>query len=118
MGLTQRAVEGAKPRAERYWIWDDQLRGFGCRITPAGRRTYYVKYRTLTGTQRRMKLGDHGVLSLREAGDQAKEILGAVRRGSDPALERTEGRRAPTIAELGDRFLREHSRVHKKPWTR
>ncbi|MEE9386801.1 MAG: site-specific integrase [Nannocystaceae bacterium] len=115
MALTQRVVEGARPRADRYWLWDDQVKGFGCRISPAGRRTYYVKYRTLTGTQRRMKLGDHGILSLRQARDQAKETLAAVRRGEDPAHARQEGRTAPTVAELGDRFLREHARVHKKP---
>jgi integrase len=115
MALTQRVVEGARPSADRYWLWDDQVRGFGCRITSTGRRTYYVKYRTLTGTQRRMKLGDHGILCLRQARDQAKAILAAVRRGEDPAQARQEGRAAPTVAELGKRFLREHARVHKKP---
>lgn len=115
MRLTQRAVEGAQPKAQRYWLWDDELRGFGCRITAVGRRTYYVKYRTLTGTQRRMKLGDHGVLTLREARDRARELLVAVRRGEDPAQTRRDGRNAPTVADLADRFLREHARVHKKP---
>lgn len=78
------------------------MRGFGCRITPAGRRTYYVKYRTLTGTQRRMKLGDDGILSLRQARDQAK-VLAAIRRGEAPAQARQVGRTAPTVAELGKR---------------
>lgn len=115
MGLTQRVVEGARPKADRYWLWDDQVKGFGCRIAPAGRRTYYVKYRTLTSTQRLMKLGDHGILSLRQARDHAKEMLAAVRRGEDPAQARQEGRAAPVMADLGERFLREYARVHKKP---
>ncbi len=93
------------PTTKRYWLWDEQFRGFGCRISPSGRRTYYVAYRTATGTQRRVKLGDHGVLSLREARDLAGDVLGAVRRGSDPARQRKEGRLAPIVARQGLRRL-------------
>lgn len=115
MKLTKRVVDAASAKPKRYWLWDDQVRGFGCRVTPSGRRSYYVKYRTLSGTQRRLKLGDHGVLPLKRAREQATALLAAARRGEDPAHERKQGRVAPTVAELGARFLQEHARPHKKP---
>lgn len=115
MKLTKRVVEAAPAEEKRYWLWDDQLRGFGCRVSHSGRKTYYVKYRTLSGTQRRLKLGDHGVVPLKRARDQAVEVLAAARRGEDPAQDRATGRRSPTVADLSERFLQEHARPHKKP---
>ena len=44
--LTTRAVADARPQARRYILWDDALIGFGVRVSPAGRRSFIVQYRT------------------------------------------------------------------------
>jgi hypothetical protein len=41
--LTKRAVEGAEVRSADYFIWCDELPGFGVRIYPSGKRGYLVQ---------------------------------------------------------------------------
>jgi hypothetical protein len=43
--LTKRVVEAAEVRPSDYFIWCDELPGFGVRIYPSGKRGYLVQYR-------------------------------------------------------------------------
>lgn len=36
--LTKRLVEGAEVRDADYFVWDEDLPGFGVRVMPSGRR--------------------------------------------------------------------------------
>jgi hypothetical protein len=42
--LTKRLVEAAKPGEKDIFLWDSELRGFGCKITPKGKRTYCLPH--------------------------------------------------------------------------
>ncbi len=48
---------------------------------------------------------------------RAKGILGQVAHGKDPAAEKAGERITPTVAELADRFLKEHVEPKRKPKT-
>lgn len=37
--LTKGVVEALPPRTDRYVVWDSELKGFGVRVTPQGRKT-------------------------------------------------------------------------------
>lgn len=99
--ITKRFVDGLKPdpTQEKQWM-DDSLSGFGVRMTPTGAASYFVRYRTQDGAARRMVLGKVGTLTPDEARKIAAEKLGAVAKGGDPSAERTEARKAMTVAEL------------------
>lgn len=114
--LTKRAVEGLAVEAKEYLVWDRDMRGFGLRVYPSGKKTYLVQYRAGRRT-RRITIGQHGVLTAEEARTRAKQLLGDVARGSDPSAERQAKRRAPTVAGLCDRFLEEYVDQHCKPTT-
>lgn len=105
--LTKRAVDSLEPGSRDLIVFDDQVKGFGVRVLPSGQKTYLAQYRS-GGRTRRVKIGRHGVLTADEARAKAKELLGAVAKGDNPAQEISEHRRAPTIAALCDRFYREH----------
>ena len=47
--LTKRVVEGIAPGDRDIIVWDTELRGFGCKVTPKGRRSYLLYYRTADG---------------------------------------------------------------------
>lgn len=114
--LRNKTLEAARPSEKPYWLWDDRVRGFGCRVHPTGMKAFYLSYRTQTGgTRRRVKLGEFGQLTLAEGRDAARDVLAAVRRGADPAEERRAGRASPTVRDLGERYMREHAMPHKKP---
>ncbi|MBK7832776.1 MAG: site-specific integrase [Gemmatimonadetes bacterium] len=107
--LTKRTVEGLRASQSDSFLWDEGLAGFGVKVTPTGRRVYIVQYR-LPGVGRRLParrftLGEHGVLTVEEARRYARRVLNAVAEGRDPASERAEANRAPTVAAIAPLFL-------------
>ena len=43
------------------------------------------------------------------------EVFLKVHRGDDPAADRQAANKAPTVAELADRHIRDHARIKNKP---
>ena len=114
--LTKRTVERLKPGGSEYFVWDEDLAGFGVRVFPSGRKSYLVQYRA-GGRSRRRAIGQHGALTADDARREARKLLGDVAKGGNPAEERQRALRAPTIASLCERFLDEYVAQHCKPTT-
>jgi integrase len=115
--LTKRIVESAIPQEKDLILWDSELSGFCCKITPTGKRIYMLYYRSADRRQRKPKIGDHGVLSCEEARSIAQRWLYEASQGRDPSTEKQELRRSPAINDLKDRYMKEHA-PHKKPSSR
>ncbi len=43
--LTKRTVESLPIEAKDYFVWDDEVAGFGVRVMPSGAKTYQAQYR-------------------------------------------------------------------------
>lgn len=110
--LIKRVVDAAAVRDREYFIWDDEIRGFGLRVLPSGCRTYLIQYRAGRRT-RRLNLGPHGVLTPAAARRKAAELLAEALNGGDPSLDRKAA--GVTVADLAQRYLREHAATKKKP---
>ncbi|GIK48507.1 MAG: integrase [Alphaproteobacteria bacterium] len=119
--LTKPAVDAATTRDKRYEIWDSELSGFGLRVETTGRKLFIVRYRADGGgrnaPKRLMTLGVYGVITPKDARDQATKILGAVSNGADPAGDLRRKRQDLTVADLCDLYLKEAC-VAKKPATK
>lgn len=102
--LTKRIVDALEPRAADYFEWDADLAGFGLRVWPTGKKVYLVQYRADART-RRVKLGNHGAVTVEEARKAAKVVLGDVARGEDPAEDKATRRKSLTVAELCTAYL-------------
>jgi len=48
--ISKRAVEAARPGTKDTNLWDEELGGFGVKITPTGARTYLIQYRVGAAT--------------------------------------------------------------------
>lgn len=116
--LTKRAVDALKPDVRRdVFAWDRDLRRFGVKVTPGGVKVYVVQYR-IGRRVRRYTIGRHGAPWTPEtARQEALRLLGLVAAGLDPMAAKTATRTAPTVRELGERFLGEHVRARRKPRT-
>lgn len=112
--LTKKSVEAIIPGEKDVIVWDEDLPGFGMKVTPSGKRSYFCYFRTLGGQERRPSIGQHGVLTCDEARNIAKDMLAEVRQGGDPSQARQEQRQAPTLAEFAERYLADHARPKKK----
>ena len=114
--LTKRTIDALQPEAADFFVWDIQIAGFGVRVMPSGAKTYQAQYRK-GGRTRRVSLGRHGKITVDEARRLAKDVMGQVAMGENPAEEIAQERRAPTVAALCDRFFREHAEERCKPTT-
>ena len=43
--ITKRVVDGLRPQAKEFAVWDAKLPGFGVRVRPSGAMSYVVVYR-------------------------------------------------------------------------
>ncbi len=118
--ITKRVVDSASGASTQTFIWDDAVRGFGLRITPAGIKSYVLQYRFVGGRggpSRRYTIGKHGSPWTAEtARKEAERLLREVRAGRDPAMLKIAKRIAPTIDDLCDVYLAEGT-VGKKAST-
>lgn len=117
--LTKRVVDALKPAASDLFTWDDEVRGFGLKITPTGRRVYVAQYRPAGGrrsTTKRVTLGEHGTITPEQARILAKQQLARVTQGHDPAAERRAARAGSTVREFGEIYLAD-VRIRRKPRT-
>lgn len=106
--ITKRLVDAAEPKAEKWFIWDDEIPGFGLAVMPSGVKSYILRYRTAEARDRRLTLGRHGVLTPDKARAKARETLVAVNGGGDPLAERRNRRAGATMNDLFDRYEAEH----------
>lgn len=128
--VTKRAVDALKPRRGLdkktgepadfdNFLWDDEVRGFGIKVTPQGNKSFLLQYR-LGGREtptRRYMIGAYGAWTPDEARDEAKRLRREfVDRGIDPVAEKASRVRAATaftVKSLADRFINE---CLKKKW--
>lgn len=103
--------------ADRTFLWDTDLEGFGVCAFPSGKRVYVIQYRK-DGRSRRATIGTHGKLTADQARTEAKKMLGAVQQGVDHVAQRKAARAVPTFAVIAERFLAEHVGRKRKPRTR
>jgi len=116
--LSRRSVE-ALPVTERETLfWDRELSGFGVRVYPSGSKVYLVQTRS-GGTSRRVTIGRHGLLTADQARRKAAQMIADIKAGNEPSHTNGASRpdTGPTVAEVAERYMREHVAVRCKPTT-
>ena len=111
--LSKRVVDELAAGEKEFICWDTVLPGFGVRVYPGGAKTYLVQRRGPRGSKR-IALGRHGTISAEEARREAARLLPRIEAGDEPGVEPEGG---PTVAELAERYLREHVALRCKPNT-
>lgn len=104
--LTKRIVDAAAVREKDYFLWDEELPGFGLRVFASGKRSYLIQYRA-AGRTRRYTIGLHGVWTPETARQEAKVQLGRIAKGDNPAEERQLDHQAITVKELCELYLKD-----------
>lgn len=117
--ITKRIVDASEADpGRRFYVWDDQIKGFGLLVLPSGVKSYIYQYRTPEGRERRATIGKHGSLTPDEARDKADAMRRAVKEGRDPLLEKRERRQAVTVGDVLDAYLDSDAFAAKADGTR
>ena len=114
--ISRRTVE-ALPAGEREVVfWDHELSGFGVRVYPSGTKVYLVQTRS-GGKSRRVTISRHGMLTAEQARRKAAQLIASIKAGEEPARPQSPPDTGPTIAEVAERYMKEHVAVRCKPST-
>jgi integrase len=114
--ISKRTVEALEPCDRDVDYYDEDLKGFGVRVRPSGRKTYFVMMRHKY-VMRRFTVGSHGAVAPEQARLKAKQIISDLAIDKNPTAEMEALRNAITVKSLGERFLEEYVPIHCKPST-
>ena len=114
--ISKRTVEALEVQNRDVDHFDDDLKGFGVRVRPSGRKTYFVMMRHKC-VMRRFTIGSHGAVTAEAARLKAKQIISDLAIDKNPTAEQDAVRNSVTVRSLGERFIDEYVPCHLKPST-
>lgn len=120
--ITKRAVDALSGGAKEVFLWDDELKGFGLRVTALGAKSYVLQYRMggREATSKRYTIGGHGSPWTPEtARREAIRLLIMVRQGTDPvAADKERRRQAVDLAfdSYCEIFTKKYLQIRWKQW--
>jgi len=119
--ITKRLVDLTITTDKEIIVWDDEIKGFHCKVTPKGKKVYMLYYRAKNGKQRKPSIGIHGNITCDQARQIALEWMGEIAKGNDPYAQKLEDKnnkiKAVTVKFISERYMQEHAPT-KKPRSR
>ena len=114
MKLTQKAVRSLVPPATGNRVfYDDEIPGFGARITSNGVVSFVLEYR-INGRHRRYTVGRLSDLTVLAARERAIQLRGKIIDGIDPLQQRLDAQSEPTMDDLAKDYLERYAKPHKR----
>lgn len=115
--LTPSTIDKAAcPQGQRKLdLFDTRTRGLMLEVRPTG-KTYYLRYQTVRGKTRQMRLANAEDVTLTQARHLAEQARNKIAMGEDPAQDRAAQRAVPTFAAfIQDQYL-PHIKTYKRSW--
>ncbi len=115
------SVKPPPPGERPIELWDDLVRGLGFRVGHSGTRTFHVMTRC-NGRQTRVVVGPYPATKLKDAREEAGEIIRQARKGVDPREERRQARREAeraqrdTFAAIVEDFIEKYAKRRNRCW--
>ena len=116
MKLNKTNISALKSTDKDKFYWDDDLKGFGLRVSPQGKKSFIVQYRK-NGRSKRIRIGQFGRITAFNARRDARILLGEIAQGNSPADKARVKRNSPTFDEVAQRFIKDHIELRLKPNT-
>ncbi|GFZ89697.1 tyrosine-type recombinase/integrase [Sphingobium fuliginis] len=117
--INKATVDATHPGATDKMLWDDKIKGYGLKVTPAGAKIYLFQYRIggRGAKTRRYTIGKHGALTPEKARREADRLHILIRQGIDPQAEKQDRQRKAVdlaFSDYADRFVEECLKVRWK----
>lgn len=111
--LTKTLVNGLEIRDREYAVWDSECPGFGVRVLPSGRKSYFVMYRDERRRTKRQTLGAVDTKDVSSVRKEARQALADIERGVNPFMERKRLNGIPLLSDFWEVYLEQHARPTK-----
>jgi hypothetical protein len=105
------------PASGRVYWYDTGQAGLAVSVSAAGSKVFYL-YKWVQGKPERIRLGAFPDLSVENARDLAKSLIGSIAEGKDPMAERRRAREVPTLREAFQVWLDSYAKEHRKTWSK
>ena len=119
--FTDAQLKGLKPSNKRKVLYEDGGKGFGLRVEPSGRKSFFLEYRFGEGKERRnrvLTIGQFPSITLTKARSIAGQSLEQIEQGTDPATKKKTNkianRNALTVNDLVEEYIEKWAKVKKK----
>jgi integrase len=113
--LSKRTIDALPSSAgqDQIW-WDDDLKGLGLKLTPAGRKVFLVQYRPAGDRRnpRKYTIGEYGPVTLHQARVEAQRVLAERASGRDPQAQKQLSKKRIASEEVSDlvaEYLERHA---------
>jgi integrase len=103
------------PAMGRVYWYDSGQAGLTVCVSAAGSRVFYL-YKWVSGKPERVRLGSFPDLSVENARDLARRLVGDIAAGKDPMQEKRRAREVPMLKEAFQVWLESYAREHRKTW--
>lgn len=111
--LTSKVVEHLTATGEgRLEVWDTLLQSFGVRVSPKGRKVWFVFIRA-DGRPKRITVGTYPALPLADAREHASEIIRSVQLG---IYQRKPEAKTHSLGETIPLFIERYAKPKNKGW--
>ena len=90
--LNEKLIQATSPQDKAIELVDTPITGLILRVQPTGNKTFIYSYRNLIGKRKRVTLGRHGLITLKQAKELTRLKSADVARGLDPQAEIQEQR--------------------------
>ncbi len=115
--ITEKIIRSLKaPHTGSRILYDEEIPGFGVRITANSVISFVLDYR-INERKRRYTIGRYPELSAAAAREEAIQLRGGLRTGEDPLAEKEHRREAPTIEDLFNDYMERHAKIYLRPNT-
>lgn len=90
--LTKTNIDNLDKGERDTFYWDDEVAGFGLKVTPAGGRIFVFQYRMggRGAKTKRWTIGKYGALTPDHARKEAKRLAALISQGTDPVAVKNE----------------------------
>lgn len=96
-----------RPATKDIYLRDNEIKGFICKCSVAGTRTFIFEYKDRARTTRRVTIGRHGILTVSHARRRATQLSAERQMGGNPGKERSDRSASPTVNALAKLWLNE-----------
>jgi integrase len=104
--ITKSFIDKLQPPSQGYKLYfDDDVRGFGARVTAGGKVTFFVQARVL-GKELRYTIGSADHWPIKGARDQARDLVVQMNKGIDPReAKRAKKAALVTLRMVADEYM-------------